>query len=537
MSQSQNSIVSVSIIIPVYNTLEWLDECLESVVNQTFSDFEVLLINDGSTDGSEVKCKEWAEHDKRIRLLSKKNEGPSKARNLGILMARGEYLAFLDADDWIDVQYLEKMYQKITDTNADMVECDVFRVNNETGEKTYRVCSGMMGRSYTLEEHMKYGYTAIWKCMFRKELFDKWNIRFPDCHSEARAVYALLLAVSSRTENIPEALYYYRRFRKNSLTAKPRSNHGDENAIGIQALDNLLEGFKRCDLLENYNKLLQEIVKIKLSDLLAGVFYRREKEAFRSLTEKYYSFIADKFSDTPSYRYITLGGYNLNRILFNMNLLHDPYCRFNFTSIISLMNPTDGKLVCKHKNRYREMMLEREIKNEFWNILDEIKPDYLFLDFIEERFDLVEVNGGYLTKSDAFDGSEITLEIVRVMQRDLEECMKLWKESCRKFVKKLQLQYPQMQIVLIKSYLSEKVGDIHSQLFFENLEQIQRTNKILKEYYSFFASVCPAAKLVEVLECEYYFTDRQHEYGAIPNHLNEIVNGEIAKKVEGVIGL
>ncbi len=537
MNQSQDNKIPVSIIIPVYNVEEWIDECLTSVVNQTFPYFEVLLINDGSTDGSEERCAKWVGKDERIHLYSKKNEGPSKARNMGIQKAQGTYLVFLDADDWIDYQYLEKMYHRNVMTKADMVECDVFRVNNETGEKTYRVCSGVMGRSYTLEEHMKYGYTAIWKCMFRKEIFDKWGIRFPDCHSEARAVYALLLAVSNKVENIPEALYYYRRFRKNSLSAKPRNNQGDENAIGVRALDNLLQGFKRCNLFETYGDLLQEIVKNKLSDLLAGFFYRREKEEFRNLTEKYYAFIADKFPDAPNDRYITYGGYNLNRILWRMNLLHDPYCRFNFSSIISVTHPIAGELICHHKNRYREIMLEREIQNQFWCIMNEVNPTYIFIDFIEERFDLVEIQGGYLTKSDALDESSFLQENIRIVKRDSEECEELWKSSCRMFVEKLQMQYPKLQIVLIKNYLSEKVGDIHFQKAFEEFEQIQSMNSILSGYYQFFTSICPEAKVIEASECKYYFTDRQYEYGAIPSHLNEIANEEIAKRIEEAIGL
>ena len=84
--------VPVSIIIPVYNVYEWLDECLESVMNQTFDNFEVILINDGSTDGSDKKCEEWEKKDCRIRYISKKNEGLSLTRNLGLREAKGSML-------------------------------------------------------------------------------------------------------------------------------------------------------------------------------------------------------------------------------------------------------------------------------------------------------------------------------------------------------------------------------------------------------------------------------------------------------------
>lgn len=531
-SEEEQYQVPVSIIVPVYNVYEWLDQCMESVTGQTFPDFEVILVDDGSTDGSGKKCDWWAEKDRRVRVIHKENEGPSKARNLAMKEAAGIYLVFLDADDWIDSDYLKIMYHRITETDADLAECDVYRVNGETGIKTYRVCHGVMGRNYTLEEHMKYGYTAIWKCMIKKELFTGYGIEFPDCHSEARAIYALLLAVSRRVENVHKALYYYRIFRKGSLTAMPKPRNEEENKIGILASEYLLQGFERCGLYTKYESLLQEIIKLKLSDLLASFFYRREKEEFQLLTENYRAYLADRFGGVPDYRYLTWGGYNLNRILCNMNLLHDPYCRFNFSSLISLMNPVKADFSCRHKNRYREMMLEREIRNQFWDILEEVKPTYLFMDFIEERFDLAALGDGYLTKSDAWDGAECPVEEKRVIKRGSKECRRLWEQSCIHFIDKVQREYPSVKIVLIKNYLSEKVGDIYGQKEYENLKEIRAINGILEGYYRYFEDHCEGVKVVEASECNYYFTDHQYEYGAIPSHLNELVNQEIAGKIE-----
>ncbi len=351
MDRSNKRQISVSVIIPVYNVYEWLDQCMESVVSQTFTDFEVILINDGSTDGSEKKCWEWVENDSRIRVISKKNEGPSSARNCGIQNAKGEFLVFIDPDDWIDCTYLQKLYTAIIESKTGIAECDVYKFNNKTGEQTYHICSGSMGLEYTLEEHMKYGFTAIWKCMIRKNLFTDYGIVFPNCHSEARAVYPLLLALSGKIVNVHEGLYYYRRFRPKALSEQPRINNGDEKAVGLLAFDNLLQNFKTCGLYDKYKQVLEEIIKKKLSELLAGLFYRREEREFLQLTEKYYSYIAKKFPGTGNFRYITIGGYNLNRILWHMNVLHNPYTRFNFSSIVSLMYPVVNSSQCMHQNK------------------------------------------------------------------------------------------------------------------------------------------------------------------------------------------
>ncbi|MCM1047760.1 MAG: glycosyltransferase [Clostridiales bacterium] len=527
----RKNIIPISIIIPVYNVYEWIDQCMESVVGQTFSEFEVILINDGSTDGSEKKCEEWAEKDSRIRIITKENEGPSLARNCGINNARGEYLVFIDSDDWVDCTYLEKLYTTIIERKVNMAECDVYKYDNHTGEKTYHICSGNMGLEYSLEDHMKYGFTAIWKCMIKKTLFVDYGVTFPNCHSEARAVYPLLIALSGGIANVHEGLYYYRRFRPKSLSEQPRINNGDEKAVGLLAFDNLLENFKICGLYDKYKQILQEIVKRKLSDLSAALFYRRDREEFFQLTEKYYAYIEEKFPGTLNFSYITLGGYNLNRILGYMNVLHNPYGRFNFSSIISLMNPVKG-LKCIHKNRYREIMVQRDIESSFWNIVKDINPEYVFIDFIEERFDIIQMAGGYITKSDALDETDISIAGARIIKRDSKEYEKLWKKNFFKFMECMQEKFPLCNVVVVRNMLSTKVGDIYSQVLFKNAEEILRINQMLEDCYQFIEENFPQIKVVDCTMDKLYFTDKEYEYGAVPSHLNDLVNRKIARKIE-----
>ncbi len=529
--------VRVSVIIPVYNVYEWLDQCMESVVGQTLSDFEVILVDDGSTDGSGEKCREWEKRDGRVKVISKENQGPSIARNRGMSEAAGEYLVFIDADDWVDAAFLEKLYRAADENDAAVSECDIYRFHNDTGRMTYCSCSGPMGLDYTLEEHMKYGNTAVWKCMFRKSLFADNGIVFPDCHSEARAVYALLLALAGKVVNVKEGLYYYRRFRRGSLTEKPRINHGDENAVGLRAFDCLLQGFRRCGLYDRYRGLLQELVISKLSDLLAAFFYRRERSEFLELARRYDLYIRERFPQGGQFSYMTVGGYNLNRILWHLGALHNPYTRFNFSSMISLMHAVEGEFSCSHDNRYREIMLERDIASSFWEILRETEPEYIFLDFIEERFDVIEYGGGFLTGSDAFEGARGKPEHYRLIPRESRECRELWEKSFQEFVEKTKRISPKCRIIVIENYLSEEVGDIHGRESYSQIDEIRRMNGILREYYSFAEKRYEDISFVRAWECDYYYTDREYEYGAVPSHLNEIVNVEIAGKIAEVVGL
>lgn len=110
----------ISIIIPVYNSEKYLDKCIDGILTQSFSDFELLLVDDGSTDRSGNLCDEYAAKDKRIRVIHKENGGPSAARNTGSLASSGEYITFVDSDDYIDDDYLEILYNSLISNAADI---------------------------------------------------------------------------------------------------------------------------------------------------------------------------------------------------------------------------------------------------------------------------------------------------------------------------------------------------------------------------------------------------------------------------------
>ena len=117
----------VSIIVPVYNTEKFLHRCIDSILTQTYTDFELLLIDDGSKDSSGTICDEYAAKDVRVRVFHKENGGVSSARNMGLDNARGEWITFVDSDDWIDDNYLEALYGACIVSGSDIVFCG-FRV-------------------------------------------------------------------------------------------------------------------------------------------------------------------------------------------------------------------------------------------------------------------------------------------------------------------------------------------------------------------------------------------------------------------------
>ena len=139
----------ISLVVPIYNVEKFLGQCIESIINQTYNDIEIILVDDGSTDNSGKICDEYKSIDNRIRVIHKVNGGLSSARNAGMRIAQGEYICFIDSDDYIDSQMLEIMKKQIK--NADIVICgkediwgnDSHNITSSDLESTYdrRICS------------------------------------------------------------------------------------------------------------------------------------------------------------------------------------------------------------------------------------------------------------------------------------------------------------------------------------------------------------------------------------------------------------
>lgn len=177
---------AISVIVPVYNVEGYLERCVNSILHQTFQDFEVVLVDDGSTDSSGEMCDEYAKKCNKIRVFHKENGGPSDARNRGLEEAVGEYFVFVDSDDYIDKRYLEVLYRIAKAHGADLVICDAVNVwkgkHSYTEQEDWReaICSTEAipkveaYRRVFLCEHMA---VTVWAKLYHKNLFRE--IRYP----------------------------------------------------------------------------------------------------------------------------------------------------------------------------------------------------------------------------------------------------------------------------------------------------------------------------------------------------------------------
>lgn len=184
----------ISIIIPVYNVEKYLDRCMNSILNQTFEKYEIILVDDGSTDESKKKCDYYANEYENIFVIHKTNGGLSEARNTGIDIANAELICFVDSDDYLHPQYLEILYKTMIHTNADIVEC---KFSQTTSDNIFEIRES--NKNFSIEtmtgvEYLKRrkGYPVAWNKLYKKFLFE--DVRYPVgmIHEDEGTTYKLV---------------------------------------------------------------------------------------------------------------------------------------------------------------------------------------------------------------------------------------------------------------------------------------------------------------------------------------------------------
>lgn len=202
----------ISVIVPVYKVEPYLDKCVQSIVDQTYRNLEIILVDDGSPDRCGEMCDDWAAKDSRIRVVHKKNGGLSDARNAGMEIAAGDYIAFVDSDDWIDVNYLHHLYRAIRETGAGIAACDIRLVKEGEAAVPAGDCGGY--RVCTPEEAIcdilsGSGFRAVaWNKLYHRRFLD--GEKYPvGKHHEDEFVTYRILAKAEKLVYVDLPLYCY----------------------------------------------------------------------------------------------------------------------------------------------------------------------------------------------------------------------------------------------------------------------------------------------------------------------------------------
>lgn len=299
----------VSIIIPVYNTEKYIADCLDSVMGQSLKDIEVILINDGSTDSSLEIMKQYQQkYPDKIQLFSKENGGQATARNMAIPLCTGEYIGFVDSDDYIECNMYERMYRKAVDTNADYVECDYVNVMvNEAGEQERIADYGSRVRAYTDKKDMFIDpMLAPWNKIYRRELLQGSDVRFPEGLIYEDTAFCLkAISLINTFAFVPEKFVVH--FFRGSSTMNINKSKRVGNIFDV--LQDVIDYYKKHNIYEEYREELEyEIVKILLCSSMQRISEVPDKLLRKEFCKTTWKMIQENYPKFKHNRYMKNGG-------------------------------------------------------------------------------------------------------------------------------------------------------------------------------------------------------------------------------------
>lgn len=252
----------ISVIIPVYNVEDYLNKCLDSIINQTFKDIEIICVNDGSKDNSLQIVKEYAQKDNRIKIVDKENGGLSSARNAGLEVATSEWISFIDSDDWLDIDTFEKI-EKIFELNPDII-CFGTHLRGEVAPEIasadaeyYRIKhTGLVELNDEIRETTD---VATWNKLYKKSIIDKFNLRFPmGKHYEDYPFYWEYMFEAKTAFYTEEKFYNYLR-RPNSIMANTFNQKSEKVIDHLYAAEIIFNYCQKRGILEEHLETFAEI--------------------------------------------------------------------------------------------------------------------------------------------------------------------------------------------------------------------------------------------------------------------------------------
>lgn len=285
--------VKVSIIMPVYNVEKYLNECLDSIVNQTFEDIEIICINDGSTDNSLAILKSYASQDGRIIIISQENTGIGAARNAGMRIANGDYVFFIDSDDFLYPDAIEELYENAIFNDSDVVlfrrtqEYGIDRLKNNEGYNFDNVfhISGEEYREFTfsrkdLKSYVLNRYLSVWMKFYKRKFLNRYDdLYFPEGIAYEDGLFHVKVFLrAERMSHIPKVYYYY---RKNPDSVM----HNSSFNMDIFKVIDSVEEF----LIENdyYGEFKKEFDYYKITQISQYLFSSSSEEYFQKAKEEY----------------------------------------------------------------------------------------------------------------------------------------------------------------------------------------------------------------------------------------------------------
>lgn len=280
----------ISVIVPVYNTELYLRDCLDSIIQQTYDDFELILVNDGSTDKSFDIMSEYADKDNRIRIFNKQNGGQSSARNLGLDNAKGDYISFVDSDDIIAPNYLKNMYESLSKTGLRVAQMSLKDFENKIesfDEKIEFEDIVDFDKCYDTIKYTDYYNDSFCSKFFHKSIFE--NLRFyeNEIFEDSKIILQMWLA-SEKQVNIGYAGYYYRKV----LNSTTRKYNPQKDFEIIDVWEKRRENYISLNFKNHIEEIDKRIFNIVVNQFYNAKCHNASKEILSHLKSKIQKYLA-----------------------------------------------------------------------------------------------------------------------------------------------------------------------------------------------------------------------------------------------------
>ena len=284
----------VTVVVPIYNVEKYIDNCIQSIICQTYQNLQIILVDDGSPDNCPRICDEYQKNDSRIEVIHKKNGGLSDARNAGIQKAKGKFICFIDSDDFINSKYIEKLYNMIEKNDADIAIVNFKRVQEfketylkeDNENSTENVYTGKQMIENIYDKNLYLQSTVAWNKMYKTKLFQTIQFPYGNLHEDEYTTYKLYYNCK-KIVMTSEPLYYYR-YVPNSIMNK---KFNQKRLDGILALEERLNFFNEKKEKRLYDlTLVRYMLVIMIHYMNCKMFLENSQEIQEELMNKYKKF-------------------------------------------------------------------------------------------------------------------------------------------------------------------------------------------------------------------------------------------------------
>ena len=309
--------VLVSIIVPVYNVRDYIEKCLETLVNQTLKNIEIIVVNDGSPDDSQVIIDKYVKkYPKLIKSYIKENGGLSDARNYGMKKANGDYIAFVDSDDYVDNTMYQKLYEKAVSGNYDLVVCDLNYIYPDSVKPGFSNIDRDITSKNQIKRIMTTIYPTAWNKLYKRDLLDNIAFKKGVWWEDVEFIYRLFPSINS-IGVVKENLYQYVQ-RGGAIT----STFNDKVYDYIDNWNGIIEFYKKNNFFDEYKQELEySYVRYLYATMIKGLLKWKNKEKYDIGVERAIANVQEQFPNYKKNKYIkVMSAKNLYLRFFNKRL-------------------------------------------------------------------------------------------------------------------------------------------------------------------------------------------------------------------------